>query len=154
MIWSGLAKFLLGFTLAIAILIGGGISMALFFINRVSTPPTKPVFANDTAVKARTQPTVKPNKASSPAPSPKPTPSNVASLQPLEPGAYYARVTWSQGLSLRSEPDTDAERIGSTAYNQQIVVLEESADKNWQRIRIKDSEQEGWVKAGNTERVN
>ncbi len=49
--------------------------------------------------------------------------------KPLEPGAYQARVTWSQGLSLRSEPNGDAERVGSAAYNQQIVVLGESADK-------------------------
>jgi hypothetical protein len=33
------------------------------------------------------------------------------------------------------------------------VVLEESPDKEWQRIRVEDGNREGWVKGGNTEKV-
>jgi hypothetical protein len=33
------------------------------------------------------------------------------------------------------------------------VVLEESSDKNWQKVRLEDGQQEGWVKAGNTKRT-
>ena len=149
MIWSSLAKLLLGFTLAIALLIGGGVAAALYFMNKVSTPPPKPLFANE-------KPEIKPQRppsSTTPLPSATPTPSETPSPKLLDPGAYKARVTWPQGLSLRSEPNFDAQRIGSLDYNQQIVVLEESADKNWQRVRLEDSEQEGWVKAGNTERV-
>lgn len=151
MIWSNLAKLLLGFVLAIALLLGGGIALAVYFMYKVSTPPPKPIFANDTtqiklqrptSSKAPTQKTATPNKSdATPAPN------------PLEPGAYYARVTWSQGLVLRSEPNLDADRVGSAGYNQQIVVLQTSADKNWERVRFENGEQEGWVKAGNTERV-
>lgn len=149
MIWSGLAKFLIGFILAIALLMGGGVAAAMYFMYKVTVHPPKPVFANEKpTVKAQGKPssaTAKPSATS--------TPSETSSPKPLEPGAYKARVTWSQGLSLRSEPNMDAERIGSVAYNQQIVVLAESADKTWQRIRLEDSEQNGWVKAGNTERL-
>lgn len=150
--WSSLVKFLLGVILAIAILAGGGVATALYFMFKVSTPPPKPMFAND-----------KPTKLQSPAKSAKSTSSATAtaksnssdnsSSQPLEAGAYKARVTWAEGLSLRSEPNLDAERVGSTAYNQTIVVLGESADKNWQRVRLENGEQEGWIKAGNTEKV-
>ena len=159
MILSGLGKFLLGFILAIALLVGGGVSVALYFVSKVSTLPPKPIFANDTAtVKAQSptaSTTAKNTTVSTTQPSAMPTPSETASPQPpLEPGTYEARVTWSEGLILRSEPNIDAERIGSAGYNQQITVLEESVDKNWQRIRLEDSEQEGWVKAGNIERVN
>lgn len=157
MIWSGLAKFLLGFILAIALLMGGGVAAAMFFMYKVTVHPPKPVFAND-------KPTVKAQRQNSsatakrtPLPATKPsatsTPGETSSPKPLEPGAYKARVTWSQGLSLRSEPNLDAERIGSVVYNQQIVVLEESADKTWQRVRLENSEENGWIKAGNTERV-
>ncbi len=157
MLLANLVKFLLGFILAIALLIGGGVAAALYFMNQSTTPPPKPTFANDKpAVKAKLPPastTTKPTPLPADQPSPTPTPSQTPSPKPLEPGAYRARVTWPQGLSLRSEPNFDAERIGGADYNQQIVVLEESADKNWQRVRLEDSEQEGWVKAGNTERV-
>ncbi|WP_323808708.1 hypothetical protein [Nostoc sphaeroides] len=33
-------------------------------------------------------------------------------------------------------------------------MLEENQDKSWQKIRLEGSEQEGWVKAGNTQKVD
>lgn len=83
----------------------------------------------------------------------RPTERENSSPPPLEPGTYKARVTWQQGLSLRAEPNQNAERTGGLDYNQQIIVLEESADRNWQKVRLADGEQEGWVKAGNIERI-
>jgi hypothetical protein len=98
------------------------------------------------------QKTTKPKLVSAAQSSTQSTPSQTPSPSPLEPGAYKARVIWQQGLSLRAEPSYDAERIGGLDYNQQIVVLEESADKSWQKVRLADGEQEGWIKSGNTER--
>jgi hypothetical protein len=43
--------------------------------------------------------------------------------------------------------------VGGVEYNETVVVLEESADKEWQRVRLEDGSQEGWIKAGNTERI-
>lgn len=158
MIWAGnLVKFVLGVILAIAILTGSGVAVALYFMYRGTTHPPKPVFANEKGmVKAEQSPSPKIAKStsSSTLPStPEPTASETPSAKPLEPGAYRARVTWQQGLILRTEPSLNAERTGGIDYNQQVVVLEDSADKNWQRIRLEDSEQQGWVKAGNLERV-
>lgn len=150
--WSSLVKLLLGVILAIAILMGGGVATALYFMFKVTTPPPKPIFANDKpSVKSQPSPDSKTAKrAPLSAKQPSATPSSSdSSSKPLEPGAYKARVTWSEGLSLRAEPNLDAERTGSAAYNQLIVVLGESADKNWQRVRLADGEQEGWIKAGN-----
>lgn len=157
MSWSSLTKFLLGFFLAIALLVGGGVALALYFMSTTNAPPPKPVFANDKSTVRATRPpssnTAKPIPLPTTRPSAKPTPSKTGSNAPLEPLAYKARVTWSQGLSMRSQPNQDAERIGGLDYNQKIVVLEQSADKNWQRVRVENSEQEGWIKAGNTERL-
>lgn len=158
MTWvSNLAKFALGVVLAIAILIGGSAVLALYFMHKVTTNPPKPVFANDQEMlKAQPPASLKTPK---PSPSPitqktaEPTPSETPSPKPLEAGAYRARVTWQQGLIMRTEPDLDAERISGLDYNQQIVVLEESADKTWQRVRLENGEQQGWVKAGNTQPV-
>ncbi len=55
---------------------------------------------------------------------------------------------------LRGAPGIDGEPIGGVDYNEQVVVIEDSADKQWQRIRIEGSDREGWVKAGNLSRVN
>ncbi|MDZ8080546.1 MAG: SH3 domain-containing protein [Nostoc sp. DcaGUA01] len=165
---SGLAKYILGFFLAIAVLIGSGVAVALYFMNRTGIPPAKPIFSNDSpSVKAQApkatepggKPTSTPTSTKSPS-SPTPTPTSTESPQPtpsptpLPSGAYRGRVSWADGLSLRAQPNQDAERIGGVGFNQKIIVLEESEDKAWQKIRLEDSGQEGWVKAGNTEKTN
>ncbi len=165
---SGLIKFILGFFLAITVLVGSGVAVALYFMNRTGIPPAKPVFSNDSpSVKAQApkatqlggaKPTLTPgtNTESSPSSTPTPTesPKATPSSKPLPSGAYQGRVSWAEGLSLRSQPNQEAERIGGVGFNQKIIVLEESEDKGWQKIRLADSEQEGWVKAGNTEKVD
>ena len=148
---SSLVKLFLGFVIAITLLVSGSVALALIFINRASSPPPKPIFANDSSAVKKTANITKPKTstlATKKAPKSKPSPS------PLAPGSYQARVTWNQGLSLRAEPSLDAERIGSLDHNQKIVVLQQSKDEKWQQIRLDDSELQGWVKAGNTARVN
>ena len=147
---SGLVKLVLGFVIAITVLVSGSVALALIFINRASSPPPKPIFANDSSAVKKAANITKPKTsiATKNAPKSKPSPS------PLASGSYPARVTWNQGLSVRAEPSLDAERIGSLDYNQKIVVLQQSKDEKWQQIRLDDSELQGWVKAGNTERVN
>lgn len=150
---SGLVKLFLGFIIAIVLLISGSVALALIFINRASSPPPKPIFANDSSAVKKAANISKP-KTSAPVASKKPVSTSKPSPSPLASGNYPARVTWNQGLSLRAEPSLEAERIDSLDYNQKIVVLEQSKDEKWQKVRLEDSELEGWVKAGNTERVD
>lgn len=169
---SNLFKYLLGFILAIAILAGSGVAATLYFMNQSSRVPPKPIYANDepsvrasagftnTKASSNADVTTKPspadnNKEEEPIAKPTPSPTEKADsteLKPLPPGAYNARVTWSQGLSLRSEPKTDSERVGGAGFNQKVIVIEESEDKVWQKVRVEGSNQEGWVKAGNTKK--
>ncbi len=153
--WKNVIKFLLGISLAVLILVSGGVAVALYFLHRVTTPPPKPIFANDTAqVKARGSSSTSTTPTATTATSSNTTTTTTTqSSTPLAPGAYRARVTWAQGLSVRSEPNADAERIAGVGYNEELTVLETSSDKNWQKIRLENSEQEGWVKAGNVERI-
>ncbi len=159
-------KYFLGISLAIAILAVGGAATGLYLMNQNSAIPIKPIFTNDSAtLKAQVpksavigtttnsalQQSQTIAKAAKPTSRPKTTP---ASPKPLPPGAYPARITWHQGLVLRSEPKQDAERAGGVSFNQKIVVLLESDDKAWQKIRLEGSGQEGWVKAGNTQKVD
>ncbi|HAX77999.1 MAG TPA: hypothetical protein DCY88_19805 [Cyanobacteria bacterium UBA11372] len=168
MSWSGIFKFLLGFLIAIALLVGSGVAVALYFVTKLTAPPPKPIFANDKPI-AKPKPSPVANKpatvaGASPAtnatetvsaeqPDATSTPTETPSPKPLEPGAYRARVTWRDGLILRDSPGTESRRIGGIGYNQQIVVVTESEDKRWIKIRVEENNEEGWVKAGNVERV-
>mgnify|MGYP001801092415 FL=1 len=152
---SNILKIILGVLLAMAILVGGSAALAIYFMNRTSTTPPKPVFSNDKAsVKAQAAKT--PTPGATTAPKPKPTPTNLVleeEEKPLPPGAYPATVTWPQGLILRAEPEVNAERLGGIGFNAKVVVLELSNDKSWQKIRIESSGKEAWVKAGNTKKI-
>ncbi|MEZ2227994.1 MULTISPECIES: SH3 domain-containing protein [unclassified Microcoleus] len=142
-------KFLVGFLLAIVLMAGASVAAALYFAAKLTTIPERPVFPNDKKVVqiANAKPTstakASPVSESSDTPSPK----------PLEPGAYRALVTQPIGLILRDSANRDANRIGGVGYNEKVVVLEDSPDKEWQRIRVEDGNREGWVKGGNTEKV-
>lgn len=141
---AGVAKFVIGVSVAIALMIGGSVLVGLYFMYKVTTYPPKPVFSNEKVNQAATKVKNPPQVTTAP----KQSETNSAKLAP---GTYKARVNWSQGLSLRAEPNTDAQRIGGLDNNQQIVVVEESADKNWQKVRLADGA-EGWIRAGNIER--
>ncbi|MEA5577134.1 SH3 domain-containing protein [Anabaena sp. UHCC 0451] len=151
---SGLLKLILGFLLAIAVLLGSGVTIALYFVNRTAVPPAKPTYANDNPKPKPDKPKVTQAKATSnPKASSTPKPTPTESPQSLPPGAYQATVTWPQGLSVRDRPSLDAKSVSGVAANQKVIILEESQDKNWQKIRVEGSDQEGWVKAGNTKKV-
>ncbi|MBD1834641.1 SH3 domain-containing protein [Cyanobacteria bacterium FACHB-472] len=152
MSFSGLVKFLIGFFLAISLLVVASGATAYYFLTKLSTPPAKPMYANDKSVlkaKAAAIASKKPTSASSAPASPTPTAS-----APLEPGAYIASVTWPEGLSLRENPSLEASRVGGVGFNQRVVVIKESDDKRWQQVRLENGEQQGWIKAGNVKRVD
>lgn len=164
--FSGLLQFILGFFLGITILVGLTSVLGYLMFSRLAATPNKPVFSeeNKSKVKATTpdkkasdksaaKPEVSPSPkaaAESPSPevSPSPSPSPEAK-EDLPKGAYKAKVTWSGGLSLRSNPSKDSERISGVDYDQELIILETSADGVWAKVRSVDGGQEGWVKVGN-----
>ncbi|MFB2838508.1 SH3 domain-containing protein [Floridanema evergladense] len=166
MSFSGIVKFLIGFVIAIGLLAGAGVAGALYFITKLTAPPEKPIFANERNFN-KVKPVAKPQPSVAVAntpkatevstntntPTPTPTPTNEAKEKPLEPGAYRGRVIWSTGLSVRDNPSSDSERIGGVAYNEEVIVLSESDDKRWVKIRSEDGSNEGWVKVRNIRRV-
>jgi uncharacterized protein YgiM (DUF1202 family) len=150
---SGIAKFFIGFIIGILLLAAGGVVAAYYFWTKLSTVPPKPIFAEE---RPKSSPSAKKASASIASKSPassKPT-ANEPPAKPLPPGAYKARVTWSQGLILRDAAGPDANRIGGVTFNQELYVLKESDDQKWQQVRLAEGEQEGWIKAGNLEKIN
>ncbi|HEY9726205.1 MAG TPA: SH3 domain-containing protein [Chroococcales cyanobacterium] len=153
---SGIAKFLLGFTIGILLLAGSGAAAAYYFWTKLSVTPPKPVFAEErpkpspVAKKATSLKTV---SSKSPGLSSPPTPKETP--KPLPPGAYKARVTWSEGLIVRDAPSVEGNRVGGVALNQEVIVLKDSPDGKWQQVRITaEGEQDGWVRSGNVARMN
>jgi hypothetical protein len=132
----------LGVLLAFGILIGGSSAIAYLMMNRLLGTPPKPMFTNDNPKKVKTTKSVA--KKTTAKPSPKPSPK-----RSLEPGAYEGYVTWPDGLTVRGEPSYEAASIQGIDFNVPVIVLQESEDGIWQKIRIVGTSEEGWVKAGN-----
>lgn len=152
---SGIAKFFIGFFIGIFLLVGSGAVAAYYFWTKLSAIPPKPVFAEERPKASPVAKKVSSPPASNPQVSSKPTATESPSpTKELPPGAYKARVSWSEGLSLRDAPGPEANRIGGVAFNQDVFVLKESDDQKWQQVRLVNGDQEGWIKAGNIERVN
>ncbi|WP_353258767.1 SH3 domain-containing protein [Prochlorothrix hollandica] len=155
---SNLLRFVLGLSLGMVLLLTGTISVARYLIEQFTVPPPKPLFAEElpspppdptpdpTPVPtAALVPSPLPNPSPSPSPSPKPSPS--PSPSPSRPPGQAAKVSWPEGLRIRDTPNVSAASVGGVEYNQDVVILETSADGNWQRIWSNGTE--GWVKTGN-----
>jgi len=141
---SSIVKFLLGTILGISILLGASAAVGYYFLTRLTQTPPKPIFAND--IEATTPPakvTKTPTKSGSAA----------GSSTSSKPSGYRARVVFPDGLLLRDSPSVNANQIGDVAHNEEVLVLAESSDQLWQRVRLKTEDVEGWVKAGYIERV-
>lgn len=157
--WLGLLKFVLGFALAIAVLAGTGITVTQYLMNRYAVAPPRPTFSEETPKASEAEQSAEntpspasspaPNAEASPSPSPSPSPASPSPSPEIPENAYEAQVTWSTGLVLRDSPVQDAARVGGIGFNEVVVVLEDSEDGNWQRVRVTGSGLEGWVKAGN-----
>lgn len=150
MSWSSLLKFFIGLFLAIAMLASGSLLAAQYFIAKLTAPPSKPMYPNDKP----SPPTKTVAAKSKPASVSDSNSSGVASPKSLPAGAFEGRVSQSIGLILRDAPGRDGAQIGGIDYNEKVVVLETSADGGWQKVRLQSSDREGWVKAGNVDKLN
>lgn len=139
----GLTKLILGMTLALVLLSLTGVATARYFMAKLSVLPPRPVFDNDVV-------TAPPAEAAAPAPAAAPPPPAPAADAP-PPGSYPAVVVQPVGLVLRAGPGAEHEQLGGVDYNDPVLVLETSEDAAWIKVRVGDTGQEGWVKAGNTQ---
>jgi hypothetical protein len=156
MSWSSLLKVLSGFFLAIALIAGGSYFAVQRVIAQFTAPPPRPIFSND-----KPSPKPKPAKATQtssaaikPSPQPSPSPSAIASPKKSDAEGYRARIMISEGLNLREGPDRNSNRVGGVEYNDEVTVLADSPDKEWQKVRVEGSGLEGWIKSGYAEKSN
>jgi Bacterial SH3 domain len=151
---SNVFQFIFGFILGIGVLSGSLAGVAFIVFTQMAAPPPKPEFTQEkeevveTTKKVETQEVIETQTPATSEVEPTPAPK-----EELEPGAYRAIVSWSEGLSLRDRPGLESQRIGGIAYNAEIIILQDSEDKKWQKVRIPDSQQEGWIKTGNVTKI-
>lgn len=166
----GLLKFILGVALALAILGASGFYGVRYVMTRLAVPPERPLFSGEEGTKDGDVPfdeelaSSDPNSTAGVDDAPGVTNQGNEESAPiesesepepeLEPGAYNARVIQPIGLILRQGPDVSTTQIGGIAYNESVIVLSESSDQRWIKVRLPDSGVEGWVKNGNTEKIN
>lgn len=148
----GLSKLILGVAIALILLSMAGVATARYFMGRLSVLPPKPLYGDEMPVP---EPEAAPETAAEPAvePPPEPAPAEPPPEPALEPGAYNATVVQPIGLVMREGPGVEFPQVGGVDVNEAVVVLEEPADQSWVKVRVVSNGQEGWVKAGNTRRV-
>ncbi len=153
----GLTKLLLGLFFALMLLSLASVAAARYFMAKLAVLPDRPTFENDVALVAdvETEPTeaTDETEAETEAEAPPTEPETPVADPALEPGAYTAMVTQPIGLVLRDGPGTQYNQMGGIENNERMVVLEESEDRQWLRVRIPSTSQEGWVRAGNSRRL-
>jgi hypothetical protein len=147
---STISQFIIGFILGVTLITTITAGLGYLYFRQMSVLPKKPEFPE---VK-KTEVVTKKSTTNSETTEITSEAATTPAAEELPPNAYKAKVTWPQGLSLRDEPDSNAATIGGIAYDNEIVVLEETSDKKWQKVLIPWSEQEGWVRGGNTEKIS
>jgi hypothetical protein len=149
---TGLSKLVLGVSLAFVLLSLTGVATARYFMAKLSVLPPRPVFDND-AVSAQPSPSA----SSDAAPQPEAAPATNEQPAPVEPekppGSYSAVVVQPIGLVLRAGPSAEDAQLGGVDYEDEVLVLQTSEDGGWLNVRIGETGQEGWIKAGNTQAV-
>jgi hypothetical protein len=167
--FSVLLQFILGFFVGILLLVSGTTALAYVVFYRLNTSPPKPIFVEETQKKAAEMSKIESNAQQKAKKSEEKSQEEIAAQQPqaspgieeqkkekeedLPSGAYKASVIWPNGLSLRAEPDQDAQRIGGIDYEAELIILKTSLDGDWQNVRLSQNGQEGWVKAGNVQKI-
>ncbi|PZV04454.1 MAG: SH3 domain-containing protein [Leptolyngbya sp.] len=146
----GLSKLVLGMAIALILLSMAGVATARYFMGRLSVLPPKPLYGDEMPTPA---PEAAPEAPAEPVVEAPPAPAEPPAEPALEPGAYNATVVQPIGLVMREGPGVEFPQVGGVDVNEAVVVLEEPADQDWVKVRVVANGQEGWVKAGNTRRV-
>lgn len=167
--FSATVQFILGFILGITLIAGLSGAALFIYYKKMSALPNKPVFPESTlssesvSNSAESSIDIEPLESTidedeeeqfeqiTGATSEDPETEVEAELPP---NAYRAVVTWPTGLSLRAGPSINSGKVSGLSFDETIIILEDSPDGKWQRVRVPWSNQEGWVKAGNVKRTS
>ena len=160
------AKTFTGLLLAAALLAVGSYFAVNYAYSQLTQLPPKPTFPNDnpnfikrnkskSTGKNITLPQKEEEKQDEEKgrekPGEKPKTKEEPKLKPLPAGAFEGRVSYPQGLVLRTSAAQDSGTIGGLEFNETLTVVETSPDGDWQKVRT-SKDKEGWVRGGNIQK--
>jgi uncharacterized protein YgiM (DUF1202 family) len=67
--------------------------------------------------------------------------------------SYPALVVYQGDLVLRDKPESSGKVLDKLRFDETVVVIGESDNKQWQQVRFESKGIEGWVQAGNVKRA-
>jgi Bacterial SH3 domain len=124
-----LAQSILGILLGL-LTVGLVVGTASFlFLQNLSRSPSKPTFAE-----------VKKDASQ-------------LDIREADDKTYPALVTYQEDLILRDKPNSSAKALDKLRFDDTVVVIGTSEDKQWQQVRFEVKGIEGWVRAGNLKRA-
>ncbi|WP_404788616.1 SH3 domain-containing protein [Altericista sp. CCNU0014] len=127
--WSNVAQSTLGILLGLLTVTVAVVGTSFLLLQQLSRSPEKPNFAE-----AKKEP-------------------SQLDIRSEDDKTYPALVVYQQGLILRSKPDASSTVVDKLQFNDTVVVVGESDDKQWQQVRFESKGVEGWVRAGNIKRA-
>ena len=149
---SGFFQFIFGFILGIFLLAASAAGVAYYLFIQMAAAPPKPIFPQESqtseAESKTAATTIRQTSKQSQ------SGNSESDRDTLESVPYKARVIWPQGLIMREKPTRESQRLGGIGYDWEIVILEYSEDKQWQKVRIPGSDREGWIKSGNVKKID
>jgi uncharacterized protein YgiM (DUF1202 family) len=74
-------------------------------------------------------------------------------IRAVDDKTYPALVVYQGGLVMRDKPDKGGKVIDTLKFDETVVVMGESDNKQWQQIRFEAKGVEGWVQTGNVKRA-
>jgi uncharacterized protein YgiM (DUF1202 family) len=124
-----LAQSILGIVLGL-LTVGLVVGTAGFlFLQNLSRSPSKPTFAE-----------VKKD-------------SSQLDIREADDKTYPALVVYQQDLILRDKPNSNGKVVDKLRFDDTVIVIGMSDDKQWQQVRYEIKGIEGWVRTGNLKRA-
>lgn len=131
---SHILQWLLGTTFGLGLMVLLFASVLGVFSQNLLLPPERPEFNQEIVESPQAVPDAS-EETEEPDPSPEPSP---------EPENTTARVSYGEGLRIRDRPDREGTPLGGVGFDEEVILLEQSDDGEWQKIRSQDGT-EGWV---------
>ena len=151
---SGCFRVLLGIVIAAALIASGLYAIARFYQDKYGIIPTKPIYEEEQGVAFTPMQTRAPQPPKAEGSGNAETASTPAAAPTAPaPAGDLARVTWPEGLLVRSSASMDGEQVGGIEFKREVYILETTADQAWDKIKVANGDLEGWVKGGNLETI-
>lgn len=127
--WSNVAQSTLGILLGLLTVSIAVVAASFLLLQQFSRSPVKPNFAEVRKDSAQLD------------------------IRAEDDKTYPAMVVYQGELILRSKPDANSTVVDKLKFDDTVLVIGESDNKQWQQVRFESKGVEGWIGVGNVKRA-